>query len=177
MYNKANLFPGLSKTQKTALLNFIKVLVKKNPDFSPEQIIEKFLEDETYYYELNNPHFEWVVPFFENDAFLKDLKIHTKECFKQAEYKKKQQPYLEKQKAYAKKLKKAAREKKLSKQEPTPKQIKYYKNLSRKYNLKLKPLEDASRLDLINWIDEIIISHTPKVSVYKPVNPEDSNEE
>jgi len=163
MYNKANLFSELTKTQKTALLNYLKALVKKNPSWDVEKIIEKFIEDETYYFKMNNPHFEWVVGFFENESFLNDIKIHVKECFKYIEFKERQKPFIEKQKAYAKEMRKAAREKKLAKLEPTDKQLKYYKNLLKKYNVELKPLEGASRLDLMLWIDEIIASFQPKI--------------
>ena len=59
---KNQIYQEMTKTQKSALCNFLRALVKKSPQFSVEDILDKFLEDEKYYLEINNPHFEFQQP-------------------------------------------------------------------------------------------------------------------
>ena len=58
--------------------NFLKVCDKNNDiycfcDKNTAEILDLFIEDEQYYFEVENPHFEWIIPFFESEKFLKEL--------------------------------------------------------------------------------------------------------
>ena len=47
MYEVKNrIYLNLTKTQKSALCNFLRALVKKSPELQEEEILEKFIEDE-----------------------------------------------------------------------------------------------------------------------------------
>lgn len=155
-YLKNTLFLELTKNQKASLFSFIKSFVKKHDNKSCDEVLDLFIEDEQYYYSQNNPHFEWIIQEFEKDSFLKELKILIKENKKQLAIKEAQKPLLEKQKALAKEQRKRASEFKMSKEKPTKKQIYYYDKLCKKYKLEKQNIENASRLDLKNWISEIL---------------------
>lgn len=88
-YLKNTLFLELTKNQKASLFSFIKSFVKKHNanNLSVDDILELFIEDEKYYYEQKNPHFEWIIQEFDKDKFLKELKILIKENLKQLELK------------------------------------------------------------------------------------------
>ncbi len=66
---KNQIYQDMTKTQKSALCNFLRALVKKSPDLSVNDILDKFIDDERYYFEINNPHFE----FLENYLNQKEL--------------------------------------------------------------------------------------------------------
>ena len=87
---KNQIYSDFSKTQKSALCNFLRALVKKTPDLSVEDILEKFVDDENYYFEINNPHFEFLENYLDEEQFLKDTTLYLKECRKYYDYKKKQ---------------------------------------------------------------------------------------
>lgn len=164
MLNLKNiLFLDLTKNQKSALFGFMKSFVKKHREKSTDDIITLFIEDEQYYYEQNNPHFEWVVAEFENEKFLKDLKRLVVENKKQLEIKEAQKPFLERQKALAKEQRKKAAEFKLSKESPTKKQLYYYDKLCKKYKLEKADIDGLSKLDLKNMIGKIIDEHDKAV--------------
>lgn len=159
---KNAIFLELTKNQKSSLVTFLRNFAKKHADLSEEELLNKFIEDETYYYEVGNPHFEWILPLFENDKFLKEIKDLIKQYKKQFEEKEKQKPYLEKQKAYLKEQRKKAQEFKLSKEPPTEKQLKYYKMLCKRHKVTTVPTADLSRLDLKNMISTIIDDNAKK---------------
>lgn len=153
---KNNIFLELSKNQKASLIAFLRNFTKKNSSLSDEEILDAFLEDETYYFEVGNPHFEWIIPLFEDESFLIEIRFTIRQYKQQLVQKELQKPYLEKQKAYMKEQRKKAQEFKLSKEPPTEKQLKYYKSLCKKYNLKKTETENLSKLDLKNMISKII---------------------
>src|SRR5574344_175233 len=155
-YLKNTLFLDLSKNQKASLFSFIKAFTKKHQDKSTDDILQLFVEDEQYYFEQKNPHFEWIVEKFESEVFTNELKIIIKENLKQLEIKEAQKPYLEKQKAYAKQQRHKAQEYKLSKEPPSKKQLYYYDKLCKKYNIKKINVDCLSKLDLKNMIGKII---------------------
>lgn len=155
-YLKNTLFLELTRNQKASLFSFLKSFVKKHNDKTTDEILELFIDDEQYYYEQNNPHFEWIIEEFEKEKFLKELKTLIKENKKLLEIKEAQKPFLEKQKAFAKVQRKKAAEYKLSKEPPTKKQLYYYTKLCEKYNLEKTDTRDLSRLDLKNLIGKII---------------------
>ena len=92
MYQVKNqIYLDMTKNQKSALCNFLRALVKKSPELSVNDILDKFLEDERYYFEINNPHFEFLENYLDDETFLKDTMLFLKECRKYYDYKKKQE--------------------------------------------------------------------------------------
>lgn len=161
MYEVKNrIFLELSKTQKSAICNFLRALVKKSPDLSVDDICEKFLEDEKYYLELNSSRFEFLREFIDEDQFAKDSKLYIKECRKYYDYKKSQEPLIQAQKEFDKKKRKFLQEVKMSKELPTKKQLSYYKSLCKRYNIERKETEDLSKLDLRDEIEKLINENT-----------------
>lgn len=50
----------------------MRALVKKSPQMSVEDIYDKFVEDERYYLEINNPHFEFLEDYLDSDKFMEE---------------------------------------------------------------------------------------------------------
>lgn len=153
---KNALFLNLTPRQKSQLLGTIKAYFKNFPTLSNLELIDKFFEDEKYYLDINQPHFEFMKDYFEDDLFFRDLKKYLDFL----SYEKKQlelmKPYLDKQKEIAKQQRKKAQEYKMSKLKPTKKQLLYYDKITKAHNIKKKDVKEASRLDLRNWIMEIL---------------------
>uniref|UniRef100_UPI004028609F hypothetical protein n=1 Tax=Candidatus Stercorousia sp. TaxID=3048886 RepID=UPI004028609F len=147
----------MTKTQKSALCNFLRALVKKFPQMSVEDIYDKFVEDERYYLEINNPHFEFLEDYLDNDKFMEESILYLKECRKYYDYKKKQEPIIQAQKEFEKKKREFLKEVKMSKEAPTKKQLYYYDRLCKKYNIEKKEL--TSKLDARDEIDKILNEH------------------
>ena len=147
----------MTKTQKSALCNFLRALVKKSPQKSVDEILDKFLDDERYYLEINNPHFEFLESYLNENTFLEETKLYLKECRKYYDYKKSQEPIIQAQKEFEKKKRAFLREIKMSKEQPTKKQLYYYKNLCKKYNIEKKEL--TSKLEARNEIYRILNEH------------------
>lgn len=154
---KNQIYLDMTKTQKSALCNFLRALVKKMPDVSVEDIFDKFLEDEKYYFEINNPHFEFLQNYIDDDNFQQETMLYLKECRKYYDYKKKQEPIIQAQKEYEKKKRAFLREVKMSKEAPTKKQLYYYERLCKKYNIEKKEL--TSKLMARDEIDKILTEH------------------
>lgn len=150
----------MSKTQKSALCNFLRALVKKSPDFCVEELLEKFIEDEEYYFKINNPHFEFLKDFLYEDNFRKETLLYLTECRKYYDYKESQKPLIEKQKQFEKEKRAFLQEVKMSKEPPTKKQLYYYDRLCKKYSIEKKETSDLSKLDLKKMIGEIIDEHS-----------------
>lgn len=160
---KNKIFLELDKTQKSAICNFLRALVKKSPNLEVEEILQKFLEDEKYYLEINSSRFEFLKDFLEDEKFISETKMYIKECRKYYDYKKSQEPIIQAQKEFEKKKRKFLQEVKMSKDAPTSKQLYYYKNLCKRYNIEQKTEnedgESLSKLDLRNLIDGILNEH------------------
>ncbi len=152
------LFLYLTPRQKSQLLGTLKSYSKKFPSLSTEELAYKFLEDEKYYLDIENPHFEFVKDYLEDDIFFKELKKFFDYCAWEKRQKELLEPYLDKQKEQAKILRKKAQEYKMSKLKPTKKQLLYYEKITKAHNVEKKDTQNASRLDLRNWIMEIIES-------------------
>ena len=152
---KNSLFLYLTPRQKSQLLGTLKSYAKKF-DLGSEDLAYKFLEDEKYYLDINNPHFEFVGDYLEDDIFFKDLKRFFDYCAWEKRQKELMEPYLDKQKELAKIARKKAQEFKMSKLKPTKKQLAYYEKITKAHGIEKKDTENASRLDLRNWIMEII---------------------
>ena len=148
---KSSLFLYLTPRQKSQLLGTLKSYFKKFQQYSIDELCNKFLEDEKYYLDVGNPHFEFVQEFLENSELYNDLKKFFEYCeFEKSE------PYIQKQKELAKLARKKAQDFKMSKLKPTQKQLNYYDRITKAYNIPKKDTQNASRLDLRNWITEII---------------------
>ena len=132
---KNQIYQEMTKTQKSALCNFLRALVKKSPQMSVEDIYDKFVEDERYYLEINNPHFEFLEDYLDSDKFMEESILYLKECRKYYDYKKKQEPIIQAQKEFEKKKREFLKEVKMSKEAPTKKQLYYYDRLCKKYNI------------------------------------------
>ena len=153
---KSKIFLELSKTQKSALCNFLRSLVRKSPDLETEKILQKFIEDEKYYLKISSSRFEFLSIFIDDEKFISEVELYIRECKKYYDYKKSQAPIIQAQKDFEKKKRKFLQEVKMSKESPTKKQISYYNSLCKKYNTDKKSLENLSKLDLRNMINEIL---------------------
>jgi hypothetical protein len=156
---KNQIFLDLSKNQKASLCAYLRAFVKKNQTLSVDEIADKFLEDETYYLEINSSRFPFLEDFIGEEKFLKDMNLFLVECKKYYDYKFSQKPFLDAQKEFNKKQRKKAQEFKMSKEKPTKKQLYYYDKLCKKYDLEKCETEDLSRLDLKNMIERILDEH------------------
>ena len=123
---------------------------------SAYRALTKFTEEENYYKDIENPHFEFIIEYLENEDFYKDFKIYAKSIFDELKYKEAQRPVIEAQKAKAKEFRKKVQDYKMSKLKPTKKQLYYYEKVARAHGVKINEVENATRLDLRNWIMEII---------------------
>ena len=153
---KSRIYLEFDKTQKSGICNNIRALVKQNLNLTCSEILDKFIEDEKYYLELNSSRFPFLIDFIENENFLKDTELYIKECKKYYEYKETQRPFVEKQKEFEKKKRKFLQEVKMSKEEPTKKQLYYYDRLCKRYDLEKKDIKFLSKLDLNNEIESIL---------------------
>ena len=159
-YIKNKIYLTLSKTQKSALCNFLRALVKKCPNFDIHKIYEKFVEDEEYYFKMDNPHFEFLEDILYDETFRSDTILYLKECKKYYDYKKSQAPLIAKQKEFEKQKRKFLQDVKMSKEAPTKKKLYYYDRLCKKYNIEKLDVEALSRLDLKTEIGKIIDEHS-----------------
>ena len=71
---KNSLFLYLTPRQKSQLLGTLKSYAKKF-DLGSEDLAYKFLEDEKYYLDINNPHFEFVKDYLDDDKFFSDSNL------------------------------------------------------------------------------------------------------
>lgn len=131
--------------------------MKKSPELSVQEILDKFLEDERYYLEINASRFEFLADVIDDDQFLNDTELFLKECRKYYDYKKKQEPIIQAQKEFEKKKRKFLQEVKMSKEQPTKKQLYYYEKLCKRYGIEKKEL--ASKLEARDEIDKILSEH------------------
>lgn len=157
---KSRIYLEFDKTQKSGICNYIRSLVKQNLDKTCSEILDKFFEDEKYYLEINSSRFPFLSDFIDDNQFIKDTEAYIMECKKYYEYKESQRPFIEKQKEFEKKKRKFLQEVKMSKEEPTKKQLYYYDKLCKRYSIAKKDVEDLSKLDLRNEIERILNEHS-----------------
>lgn len=161
MYNiKKQIYLTLDKTQKSSICNYIRALVKQNLDKDAETILNKFCEDEKYYLDLNTSRFMFLKSIIDDENFINDTFLYIKECKKYYEYKESQRPIIEKQKEFEKQKRQFLQQVKMSKEKPSKKQIYYYNNLCKKYNIEKLNVEELSKLDMKNEIGRIIDEHS-----------------
>ena len=159
-YIKSKIFLNLSKTQKTALCNYIRAKVKINTHLSTDELCNNFFEDEDYYINIGNPHFSFIKDLINNSFFKKEVKLYIDECLKLYKYKEAQKPLIELQKKYEKEKRVFLREVKMSKENPTKKQLYYYDCLCKKYNIEKQNTDEMSKLDIKREIGRIIDEHS-----------------
>jgi hypothetical protein len=155
-YIKSSIFLYLTPRQKTQLLGTLKSYFKKFPNLSIIELDDKFLEDENYYLEINNPHFEFVKEYLDNDEFYRDMKKYFSFCELEKKQKEQMKDLIEAQKQKEKLIRKKAQDYKMSKLKPTKKQLFYYEKITKAHNKQMRDTTNASRLDLRNWIMEIL---------------------
>ena len=157
---KNRIYPAFDKTQKSGVCNYLRALVKQNLGLSSRGILDKFLEYEKYYLELNASRFPFLADYIDDAEFLRDTEDYIKECIKYYEYKELQRPIIEANKEFEKKKRKFLQEVKMSKEKPTKKQLYYYDRLCKKYSVEKKNTEVLSKLDLRNEIESILNEHS-----------------
>ena len=69
---KTRIYLDFDKTQKSGICNYIRALVKQHIDLTCSELLDKFLEDEKYYLELNSSRFPFLEEYIDDDKFLKD---------------------------------------------------------------------------------------------------------
>ncbi len=153
---KNRVFLYLTKNQKSALISYLKSFAKKYHNLGVRGVIDKFIENETYYLEIKNPHFKFIIEYLKEDNFLKDLESFLSAVFYELKRKEALKPLIEKQKRILAEKRKRCADFKMSKLKPTLKQMSYYKKLVKSRGTEMKNLKEASRLDLRNWIEELI---------------------
>ena len=99
---KKQIYLDLTKNQKSSLCNYLRALVKKSPQLSVAEILNKFTEDEKYYLEINASRFEFLRDILFEVWFQKDTEKYILECKKYYDYKETQQPVIEANKAFEK---------------------------------------------------------------------------
>lgn len=157
---KNRIYPAFDKTQKSGVCNYLRALVKQNLGLTSSEILDKFVEDESYYLEVKASRFPFLEDVINNSDFLRDTEDYIKECIKYYEYKEKQRPIIEANKEFEKKKRKFLQEVKMSKEAPTKKQLYYYDRLCKKYSIEKKDVEELSKLDLRDEIERIINEHS-----------------
>ena len=126
---KKRIYQNFDNTQKNAVCNNLRAMVKQNLNLASSDLLDKFIEDEKYYLELNASRFPFLAEYIEDSEFLKDTEDYIKECIKYYKYKESQKPIIEAQKEFEKQKRKYIQELKMSKEQPTKKQIYYYKSI------------------------------------------------
>lgn len=154
---KKQIYLNFTKNQKSALCNYIRALVKKYPQLNADEIFDKFTDDEKYYLELDCSKFEFLKDFLSENWFKNDTTKFIKACKKYYDYKESQRPVIEANKAFEKQKREFLKKVKMSKEQPTKKQLYYYEKLCKKYGLDKKEL--ASKLEAMEEIDKIITEH------------------
>ncbi len=149
MFKKSySILDNLSKNQKSSLVSYVKIFVKKYQQLSVEDIWAEFINNMEYDFAINNPRFPWIKDLLYDFNFEKDVKNIIKATVQQMVYKERQKPYVAKQKEYAKLARKRATDWRQSHEKPTKKQILYYNSLCEKKKVAKVDLSDKSKLDL-----------------------------
>ncbi len=161
MYNvKQQIYLYFDKTQKSHLCSFLRSFVKQNFGLLTDEIFDEFVEEQDYYLKINSSRFEFLADYLFDDEFKQETKMFIAACKKYYESKEKQQPFLEKQKQFEKEKRKFLQEVKMSREEPTKKQLYYYEKLCKRYNIEKKETAGLSKLDLKNEIAGILDEHS-----------------
>ena len=79
---KKRIYLDLDKTQKSALCNFLRALVKQNLEIEVSDLFDKFVEDEEYYLQVKASRFPFLAEVLYDDKFREDTILYLKECKK-----------------------------------------------------------------------------------------------
>lgn len=158
---KKQIYLDFTKNQKSALCNYLRALVKKSQNLSEKEIFDKFIDDEKYYLKINSSRFEFLKDILNEEWFQKDTEKFIHECKKYYDYKESQRPVIEANKAFEKQKREYLKKVKMSKEQPTKKQLYYYDKLCQKYGITKKEL--SSKLEAMEEIDKIIKEHDIKM--------------
>lgn len=156
---KKSVFLSLSKNQKSALCNYLKAFVKKNPEMPAEAIFQKFYDDEKYYLEMNSSRFEFLDGLLDVEDFVNDAQKYIQACIEYFENKKRQEPVIQAQKEYEKRKREFLKQVKMQHEKPTKKQLYYYAALCKKYGLTKENTDEMSKFDIKEKISRIIDEH------------------
>jgi hypothetical protein len=157
---KQKIYLYLDKTQKSMICTFLRAFVKQNTNLSPQNILDKFIDNQSYYLKINNSRFPFLEKLLNDQTFLDETITYICACKKYYEYKIAQAPLIAKQKEFEKNKRKFLQQIKMSKEPPTKKQLYYYDKLCKKYNLSKKDTTPLSKLDLKNEIESILNEHS-----------------
>jgi hypothetical protein len=69
---KSRIFLDFDKTQKSGICNNIRSLVKRHIELTCSELMDKFVDDEKYYLELNSSRFPFLSEFIDDENFLND---------------------------------------------------------------------------------------------------------
>lgn len=155
---KGRIFLELSKNQKSDFLAFVRSFVKKRHTLAVDEILDKIIEEIEYFRALGQEKFSYFD--LEDEKNLSELTLFIKECKKYYENKVAQKPLYEAQKRIQKEIKARILDEKQKKEEPTKKQIHYYKSLSKRYGLEVKPIEEMSKYDIKLEIQNILENYS-----------------
>lgn len=147
---------NLTKNQKSSIVSYVKIFVKKHQTLSIEDIWAEFVSDIEYDFAINNPRFPWMKDCLYEVGFEKDVKNIIKSTLQQILYKERQKPYIAKQKELAKEARKRASDWRQSHEKPTKKQILYYNALCEKKRKPKDALSDKSKFDLKLMIAKLL---------------------
>lgn len=153
---KQRIYLYFNKTQKSTLCSFLRSFVKRYIENTADVILEKFIEEEEYYLKLNILQFPFIEDKLQEKEFLNETLEYIKACKKYYEYKKENTRQIMKQKEFERKKRRFLQELKMSKEQPTQKQIYYYSRLCKKYGIKEKSTDSLSKLDLKKEIESIM---------------------
>lgn len=159
---KKQIYLDFTKNQKSCLCSYLRAYVKKNLNLDEQSILNKFIEDEKYYLEMDCSRFEFLKGILFEDWFKNDTEKFIHECKKYYDYKETQKPIIEANKAYEKQKREFLKKVKMSKENPTKKQLYYYDKLCKKYGLEKKEL--TSKLEAMEEIDKIISEHAFEIT-------------
>lgn len=147
---------NLTKNQKSSLVSYVKIFVKKHQALSIDDIWAEFVNDVEYDFAINNPRFPWLKDCLYEIGFEKDIRNIIKNTLQQIVYKERQKPYITKQKELAKEARKKANDWRQSHEKPTKKQILYYNALCEKKRVQKVDLSDKSKFDLKLMIAKLL---------------------
>ena len=72
---KNRIYLDFDKTQKSGICNYLRALVKQNLELNCDEILNKFVEDEKYYLELNASRFPFLSDYIDASTFLNDTEV------------------------------------------------------------------------------------------------------
>lgn len=146
----------LSPKERASIVSLVRIFVKKNTSFDENVLYNDFIEATEYYANLGYSDYVQIKTSLNDDYFIKDIKLLIRKYAQNKKYKEQQKPYIEKQKKFLKNLKIEKLKKQQSKEKPTKKQIDYYNFLCKLNNTEPENLQNKSKLDLIEMINDIL---------------------